>query len=110
MRAFLIAFICLSTLAMAQNVVVATPVVSGMPDAHATTVAASHSGGREGTDASGLTMSAGSEEAARRFVDRGVSHGPAASRATTMLLFVLGLSGLCAVGGRRHDRSQRQPI
>lgn len=107
MRAFLTAFICLSTLAMAQNVVVATPVVSDGIEAHDSAGTLPPLAGTPGSE---LTISAGPEEAPRSFVGSSASRGPSASRATTMLLFVFGLSGLCAVGGRRHDRKQRQLV
>ena len=84
MRAFLIAFVCLSTLAMAQNVVVAVPVVS---EAQASEPVAPR------TDA-GAVASPESMDRAERPVPQ----------ASTMALLIAGLSGLCAVGNRRHER------
>ncbi len=86
MRAFLIAFVCLSTLAMVQNVVVATPLVS----------------------AAELTISAIPEDSGPRLLPATSSHHSDAPRATTMMLLVVGLSGLCAVGGRHHDQSESE--
>lgn len=88
MRAFLIAFVCLSTLAMAQNVVVATPVVVE----------------RE------LMIHASTGVSGERFVTSPARlHGGVPAASTTLML-VFGLSGLCAVGGRNHDRRNRQPV
>lgn len=84
MRQFLIAFICLSTLAMAQNVVVATPLSDPVPAA-----------------------SAASEASGNRFVPSAALLGGSVPEPATMLLLVAGLSGLSAVGGRNRARKKR---
>jgi len=84
MRQFLIAFICLSTLAMAQNVVVATPLSDPVPVA-----------------------SAASEASGNRFVPSAALLDGGVPEPATMLLLVAGLSGLSAVGGRNHGRKKR---
>jgi hypothetical protein len=84
MRAFLIAFVCLSTLAMAQNVVVATPLPRG-------------DGGVSGAVRVDPATTEVVAVAPREAPD------PAA-----MGLLVVGLSGLCAVGNRRSAPRRRQ--
>lgn len=77
MRRFLIAFFCLSTIAMAQNVVVATPLnVDSAP-----------------------ALGAISEPV-------GVLGGEIPEPATMMFL-IAGVSGLAAVGGRNPDGRKR---
>lgn len=91
MRAFLIAFICLSTLAMAQNVVVATPLPRGDDE------------GLQGAIAADLTAAERSD-ATLADVPR-EAPDPAA-----MGLLVVGLSGLCAVGNRRSEPRRRRTV
>lgn len=87
MRRFLIAFICLSTLAMAQNVVVATPAQSQ-------------------TNSSMIAVTTDQDAA---FAPSESLRGRELSPTSTMMLFVVGLSGLSAVGGRNRDRTSRLP-
>jgi hypothetical protein len=88
MHRFLVAFLCLSTLAMAQNVVAGTP-----------------SALREGQ--AGMTVEA---------VQAGLASGVDLTRSTaggevpspgTLLLLVTGLAGLSAVGGDRRASAVR---
>jgi len=85
MHRFLIAFVCLSTLAMAQNVVVATPLSAD----------------------SALAISATSETNRHRLAPTAALLGDELPEPTTMMLLIAGLSGLTAVGGRDHDRKKR---
>lgn len=88
MRQFLIAFVCLSTLAMAQNVVVATPLAV------------------EST----LEISASSEGRDHSLVPTAARLEDERPNPTTMMLLVAGLSGLTAAGGRKHDRKKRVSV
>ena len=85
MRQFLIAFVCLSTIAMAQTVVVATPLSADPVPA----------------------MSANSEASSSAFVPSATPLGGKVQEPATMMLLVLGLSGLTAVSGRNHARKKR---
>ena len=85
MRQFLIAFVCLSTIAMAQTVVVATPLSADPVPA----------------------MSATSEASSSAFVPSAAPLGGNVPEPATMMLLVLGLSGLTAVSGRNHARKKR---
>ncbi len=85
MRQFLIAFVCLSTIAMAQTVVVATP-LSADP-VH--------------------VMSAASEASGDALVSSAALVGGGVPEPAAMMLLVLGLSGLTAVGGRNHTRKKQ---
>jgi len=89
MRQFLIAFVCLSTIAMAQNVVVATP---GLP------VSADPM----------LVMSATPDAPVSRFMPSAALSGGNVPEPATMMLLVAGLSGLTAIGGRNHDRRKKR--
>ena len=77
MRRFLIAFVCLSTIALLQNVVVATP-------AH-----------------SDETPAAAADRAQTRLL----AAPPQRPDAPTLMLLVAGLSGLAAVGGRSEEQA-----
>jgi hypothetical protein len=88
MRAFLIAFICLSTLAMAQNVVVATPLPRG---------------DEGGSDSTRVDAATSDHSGAVATIAPREAPDPA-----TMGLLVVGLSGLCAVGNRRSAPRRRQ--
>jgi hypothetical protein len=83
MRAFLITFACLTTLAIAQNVVVATPLPS---DGGGSQAVLSHTGA-ERTTSGAPTARAGR-----------------VPQASSTFLLLAGLSGLCAVGNRRPER------
>jgi len=83
MHRFLTAFLCLSTLAMTQNVVAGT---SSRLDA---------------LDARAIARSAAAGAAGGEGVVPGRIGGEVPTPATTMLL-VTGLAGLSAVGGRRR--------
>lgn len=83
MHRFLTAFLCLSTLAMTQNVVAGTPSPLRTRGAELAL---------QGTEAAGLT--AGPELAQAAVGGEVPSPG-------TMLLLVTGLAGLSAVGNRR---------
>ena len=80
MRRFLIAFICLSTLAMAQNVVAGTPAPAA-----------------QGVWATAGLVGSQTDSSARQRV------GGETPELATMLLLVVGLAGLAAVGRRRDD-------
>jgi hypothetical protein len=84
MRQFLIAFVCLSTIAMAQTVVVAMPLSADPVPA----------------------MSANSEASSSAFVPSATPLGGKVQEPATMMLLVLGLSGLTAVSGRNHARKK----
>lgn len=88
MRAFLIAFVCLSTLALLQNVVVATPATTSEAVGQAAAM-----------ERSLPARESGAHEAAAPPHPRRATPQPAATG-----LLVLGLSGLCAVGSRRTQR------
>jgi len=83
MHRFLTTFLCLSTLAMTQNVVAGTPSV--FPTLETRAIAA-------GGESAGLL-----EQAVGRESVGGEVPSPA-----TMMLFVTGLAGLSAVGGRQR--------
>ena len=85
MRQFLIAFVCLSTIAMAQTVVVATPLSADPVPA----------------------MSANSEANSSAFVPSAAPLGGKVQEPATMMLLVLGLSGLTAVSGSNHAGKKR---
>ncbi len=83
MHRFLTTFLCLSTLAMTQNVVAGTPSVLPTLETRAITV---------GGDAMGrLGQAVGPDSVG--------GEGPSPA---TMMLFVTGLAGLSAVGGRQR--------
>lgn len=88
MHRFLTAFLCLSTLAMTQNVVAGTP----SPIESVETLAGS-----------------GAVDAAALSTVRAISGGPVGSEVptpSTMLLLVTGLAGLSAVGSRGRSPKQ----
>lgn len=88
MHRFLTAFLCLSTLAMTQNV------VAGTPSTFATVETRVIAAGGESAGLSGRGV-------------RDTVGGEVPTPATTMLL-VTGLAGLSAVGGRRRG-AERSP-
>ncbi len=89
MRRFVTAFVCLSFLAMAQNVVLIEP--RPMDPA--------------------LEMSATSQTRDNPFVpSAALLRQDDAPEPAAMMLLVVGLSGLTAVGGRNHDRKTRCPL
>ena len=81
MHRFLTAFLCLSTLAMTQNVVAGTPTPFPALETRVRAAGMSHSG---------LEVQASSQAPV----------GGEIPSAGTMMLFVTGLAGLSAVGGR----------
>jgi hypothetical protein len=89
MHRFLTAFLCLSTLAMTQNVVAGTPSSFATVEMRAIAV---------GGESAGIPG---------RVVARDAVGGEVPSPATMMLL-VIGLAGLSAVGGRPRV-SERSP-
>jgi len=89
MRRFLTAFVCLSILALAQNVIAAAP------------SSASAEFGVAGSSVLATSTAVGTDE--------GLVLSPAAPDRNlpapgTMMLLVAGLSGLAAVGARANDR------
>ncbi len=86
MHRFLIAFVCLSALAMVQNVVVVTPLAVDSP----------------------LEIGAASEHSGHHLMPTAdILEEDNRPEPATVMLLVAGLSGLTAVGGRKHDREKR---
>ena len=94
MRAFLTAFICLSVLVMAQNVIAIAP-SSPLVGADSKSVEASADSQPVGAD---VRLTASSATSGRDIPDPG-----------TMILLVAGLSGLTAVGARSEGRRTESP-
>ncbi|MAG33555.1 MAG: hypothetical protein CL908_21975 [Deltaproteobacteria bacterium] len=82
MRRFLTVFICLSTLALAQNVVAASPAPT--------------------SDPAEILLTAERADAGELVVASGAAVGGEMPTPTTMMLLVTGLAGLTAAGGRRR--------
>lgn len=87
MRQFWIALVCLSTLAMALNVVSAAPLSS----------------------AAERPIGPPSDVGAKGFDSETTLPGRELPTPSTTMLLVLGLSGLTAVGGRGHSRDRKRP-
>jgi hypothetical protein len=85
MHQFLIVFVCLSTIAIAQNVVVAAP-ASSKAEFEIVVVSADGPG---------------------RFSSSALIHADDAPAPATMMLLIGGLSGLAAVG--RHSQRRKKP-
>ena len=84
MRQILLALICLSTFAAAQNVLAVVPVTPSQ-----------------------ASLRAAEPTLAVDFVAADRSYGDDGPPAGTMALMVAGLAGLTVVGGRRHERASR---
>ena len=88
MRQTLLALICLSTFALAQNVLAIAPSVESGPGAAKLSMTIAH------------VAHAG-------FVSNPAGSSQEAAPMSAMALLLVGLSGLTIAGGRRHDRSRK---
>jgi len=92
MHRFLVAFVCLSTLAMTQNVVAGTPNPFDRRDARA------------------IGAGPAFERRAVLGADERAAVGGEVPSAATLLLLVTGLAGLSAVGSRGRPARKREAI
>ena len=98
MRRFLTAFFCLSTLAMAQNVIAASP-ASTSPQTDGLAIIECPV-----TTTTGVAPDTGLPDAEDLVLIAAVPERRGAPEPGTMVLLVAGLSGLTAVGARGNDR------